>query len=432
MSTIARTQSRRIRRLAALTAALAGAVVAASATGPAAAGPGTADIKPAAPTSRAVAPDGPAPSGFASWRDLLATQERLRDAATRLDGAVRGRAGFTGIELSVLDRQVRLYWHGAVPAAVTESVTGLRGRASIAVKPARYSRHQLNAAAARLTGRSGPAAAPVLRVGIPADGHGLEVGVRGSAVKARGSLASVAGGVAIDVSSDQAARPLYSRLDDVPAFWGGGREVNARTGGQCSTGFAIANRSTGQRSILTAGHCGENGDRIDTGTRRYAIGTVTAKVAAADTLHLPTNAGGRIYDGGVGVGEFSKPVAAAWDSFPGLWLCTSGSYSGARCNIVIRAVNEWINTNAGWMGPLTRAEHVNRQSAAGQGDSGGPVFALTSDYSRVIAVGTISAGDVGGAAAACTGIQGRLCSWRIWFADVADSLVRYNSAIVLG
>jgi hypothetical protein len=300
------------------------------------------------------------------------------------------------------------------------------------VKPARYSHRQLTAAAGRLTGRAGAGAA-VLRVAIPADGHGLEVGVRGSAAQARGSLAAVTGGVAVDVASDKAAaQPLYSRVDDSPPFWGGARLVNGRTGSQCSTGFAIASRATGQRSMLTAGHCGLNGDVQYTGTRRYVVGTSTDRFATQDTMRLPTNAAGRVFDGGVGVGEFSKPVAGAWDSFPGLWVCTSGSFSGARCNIVVRAVNEWINTSAGWMGPLTRAEEASYQSAAGQGDSGGPVFGLTSDYSRVIAVGTISAGDVGSARANCFGVQGRLCSWRIWFADVADSLVRYNSAIVLG
>jgi hypothetical protein len=423
--------TRRSRRLSALVAlavpALAGALAAAAT--PATAVP--ADTKPAAPATRAVAPDGPVPAGFASWRDLLAAQEKLSAAATRLDGAVRDHAGFTGIELSVPDRQVRLYWHGAVPASVNQTVAGLRGQTSVAVKPARYSHRQLTAAATRVTARAGAGAA-VVRVSVPADGHGLQVGVRGSAAQARGSLAAVAGGVAVDVASDKAAEPLYSRVDDSPAFWGGARLVNGRTGSQCSTGFAIASRVNGQRSMLTAGHCGVNGDVQYTGTRRYVVGTSTDRFPTQDTMRLPTNAGGRVYDGGVGVGEFSKPVAGAWDSYPGLWICTSGSFSGARCNIVIRAVNEWINTTIGWMGPLTRAEQVQGQNAAGQGDSGGPAFALTSDLSRMIAVGTISAGDVGAARTACTGVQGRLCSWRIWFADVADSLYRYNSAIVVG
>jgi hypothetical protein len=424
--------TRRLGRLTALTAALAGAVVAtASTTGSNAfAGP-TTDAKPASPATRAVAPEGPAPAGFASWRDLLATQERLLDAATRLDGSVRGRTGFTGIELAVPERQVRLYWHGAVPAEVTATVAGLRDRAGVAVKPARHSRRQLEAARARLTGRAGTAAS-VVRVGVPADGRGLEVAVQGSAARARGSLRSVVGDVRLEVTGGEPARSLYSRVDDAPAFWGGARTTNGRTGGGCSTGFAIASRATGQRSILTAGHCALNGDIIYTGTRRYAFGTATDRFAAQDTLRIPANTAGRVYDGGVGVGEFSKPVAGAVDTFPGLWLCTSGSYSGARCNIVTRGVNEWINTDVGPMGPLSRAEEVNRQSAAGQGDSGGPVFALTSDFSRMIAAGTISAGDLAGARATCTGVQGRLCSWRIWFADVADALARYNSAIVLG
>ncbi|HYN96146.1 MAG TPA: hypothetical protein VES42_20060 [Pilimelia sp.] len=414
---------RRRTTLLALSAALCGLM------GAGISGPAAADDKPVGPT-RAVAPDGAVPAGFASWRDLLTAQNTLQGAAAQLNQAVRGRPGFAGLDLAVQDRQVRLYWHGAVPADVNSAVTAVRGRASVAVKPARHSYQQLAAAAARLTRRSADTAL-VVRVAIPPDGRGVQVGVRGSAASSRDRLAAVAQ-VPLEVAGGEQIQPLYSRVDDVPPFWGGARIVNARTGGQCSTGFAIANRSTGARSMLTAGHCGENGDRFDTGTRRYVVGYGTDKAAQADTLRIPTSAAGRTYDGGVGVNEFSKPVAGAWDSWNGLWVCTSGSFSGARCNIQIKGQNEWVQTSSGWFFPMTRAERVDYQSAAGQGDSGGPVFALTADYSKVIAVGTISAGAVGSAPAACTGVQGRLCSWKIWFADVADSLNRYNSSIVLG
>jgi hypothetical protein len=47
-------------------------------------------------------------------------------------------------------------------------------------------------------------------------------------------------------------------------------------------------------------------------------------------------------------------------------------------------------------------------------------------------VGTTCAGCPTTAPATCTGVHGRACSWRIWYADVADTLIRYNSSVVTG
>ena len=199
---------------------------------------------------------------------------------------------------------------------------------------------------------------------------------------------------------------------------------------RCSTGFAIA--IGGVSKMLSAGHCGANGGSAYDGGGQY-MGTISGDTNAYDTLYINTSSAGRIYDGGVGTGEFSKPVVGASHSYVGDWLCTSGAYSGARCNEQVIAVNVTI-----WVGyyiyGMVRAEQVNHTNAVGNGDSGGPVFSLSADPNKVIAKGTVSAIDTS-TSVACTGIptgNGRTCAWRFYYADVVNSLNRYGAAIVTG
>ncbi|GGK11676.1 hypothetical protein GCM10010124_00380 [Pilimelia terevasa] len=387
-------------------------------------------------TSTAVPTDAP-PAGMRSWNQVMETQNRLHAVADRLRAAGRAKAGFTGLAMDVPANKVVLYWKGTVPASVKKAAAQGRATAKVDVKSARHSLRQLEDAARLAMRRHG---ADLREVSIPADGRALQVAVAGQAAAGRvtldRALRQAGQQVALQVTTETAsAEPLYSRVDDTAPFWGGARMRNASTGGGCSTGFGIRSNATGATSILTAGHCGNNGQQIRTGTNANLIGTVTDDRATEDTLRLPTSAGGRIYDGGVGVGEFSKPVTGYHYSYAGQWVCTSGSYSGARCDIRVVNTNNWIWVGTGWFAPMTRAEHVLGQSAGGNGDSGGPIFDLTADWSKVYAVGTLSAGDPGAAPATCTGVPSsatRRCSSRIWFAPVVDSLWRYNSGVVIG
>ncbi len=370
---------------------------------------------PAAPAAPALPGAGDAPGGFASWADLMREQERLTAAADRIVGA--GGTGFAGIEVSAEDRQLRLYWKGRPAAPVRELLDSLRGDVAVQLNEARYSQKQLLAEARRVARAAGvTAASPAV------DGSGLSISVSApSAVKAADAVTEV------PITGHDIAKPsLSSRGNDYPPYWGG-----ARWNG-CSTGFAIW--VGGYSKMLSAGHCAANGNYAYDGGGDY-MGTVSGDTNAYDTLYINTRSAGRIYDGGVGTGEFSKPVAGASRSYVGHWLCTSGAYSGARCNIQVKATNQTIWVGSYYMYGLVRAEQVNYTNAAGNGDSGGPVFSLTSDYSRVIAKGTISAGDSYGAPATCTGVPAsstRKCSWRIWYADIANSLSRYGGSIVTG
>jgi hypothetical protein len=79
-------------------------------------------------------------------------------------------------------------------------------------------------------------------------------------------------------------------------------------------------------------------------------------------------------------------------------------------------------------GPFVEAEQLSHQNAAGQGDSGGPVFSLAANPSQVIAKGIIDVGDPS-APATCTGQGGRKCFWRFTFAGI-DSPLTYYTAVI--
>jgi hypothetical protein len=146
--------------------------------------------------------------------------------------------------------------------------------------------------------------------------------------------------------------------------------------------------------MLTAGHCGRPNGGWSNGDVTQFLGHGAHEHIIHDLLLIGADGGSRIFDGGVGSGEFTKAVAG-WDwVYGGEWLCSSGSVSGAICNHV---VSSFFNTVCGYdaygnyecYSDLIASFQVDGWIAARPGDSGGPVFGLTGD--RVLAKGTMTA-----------------------------------------
>ncbi|MFI8106061.1 hypothetical protein [Streptomyces sp. NPDC086023] len=400
------------RRLAAVLGA--GALAASLVAGTAAAQDApAAKPAPAAPAGATTGHTGPVPGGFASWADLMALQKKLDAAADRIT-ATRAE-GYAGIVTAPENRELRLYWKGTLPAPVRSLVADIRRSVPVRVLPAAHTERALQAEAARLIRQPG-----VLSAAPDADGSGLTVATAGTAA-ADGLTASVP-------LRRTAERPApVSRGADTSPYWGG-----ARWNG-CSTGFAVIT-GTGTSAMLSAGHCADNGATARTGGG-ITMGPVSGTDKTRDTLLINATSAGRIYDGGVGTGEFSKPVAGARRSYTGDWLCDSGAYSGAVCNIQVKATGQWINIGYS-VGPVVRAEQVDHVAPVGNGDSGGPVFELDwPDHpERVIAKGTNTAIDLN-TQAACQGVPestSRRCAWRFYYADVIGALTSYGARIATG
>jgi hypothetical protein len=404
----------RTSRLGTVFAAVAGLVLAASSA--AIADPEKQPLEPP-PWTGSLPGAGDPPGPSKNWADLMKVQARLDAAADKI-GAEKGE-GFAGFVVSAETGKLKVFWKGQPPAKVNKVIEAQRAaNVGVDVMPARFSEKELIAAANRVVKKEG-----VTEVAPDPEGKGLIVGAK------RGHKPTDESVPVIKLETSEPT-PL-SRNDDWAPYWGGARWGPNASGQGCSTGFAIS--IGGASKMLSAGHCGANGQTARDGGGQV-MGSIAGDNNGLDLLYINAWSAGRIYDGGVGVGEFSKPVAYASRSYVGDWLCTSGSYSGAVCGIRVTATGLTINIGYPVYG-IVRAEQVWHTNAAGNGDSGGPVFSLSADPNRIIAKGTITAGDLGSAPAVCTGVPAsasRGCTWRMYYADIATALNLYWASIVTG
>jgi hypothetical protein len=384
----------------------------------------------------------PVPAGFTSWNELHATQERLSAVSDRLHEALQtpDDAGFGSIVSEPAANQLRLYWKGALPASVRAVIAREVG-VDIVVRPAAHSEAELLGQVDRLVASQAKAsAAPATKITGAAprsDASGLTVYVDRSAAEGRELPAVRALGVPVTVKGGVLPQAV-SRANDSSPYWGG---ANWTGDGGCTTGFAV--NHDGRTKMLSAAHCATNGINAydGGGTVDDLMGRVsTSTDTKLDALLIDARAAGRVFNGGPGTGEFTNPVLGRHFNNVGDYVCTSGAYSGTRCNIKIveSGVTQTFTKPGGiklTFSRLALAEQQDGLNAGGNGDSGGPVLEVGSDPTTVWAKGTLTGNDPTNAAATCTGVPAsstRKCSSRIWYTSVAQSLNNFGATIVTG
>jgi hypothetical protein len=328
--------------------------------------------------SSPVQPAGDIPAGFATWAEVFAVQNKLNTAAEKIVAA-QGE-GYAGIVAAPQNRELHVYWKGQVP----EPVRTLAGRLGVPVRflPATFTERELLAETERL------AADPQVRsVGPEVDGSGLRINVTEAGQQAIQSGTGILGStkVPLHVESDGAPAPLL-RQNDISPYWGGARYTTPSAPGGCSTGFAVL--WAGLDHMVSAGHCGNNGEIAVDGGGNPAVdtmGNVFNDIPGRDTLMINTPSQGNAYIGPWNSNTGMDVVGAAPD-FVGNLVCTSGARSGEHCGIPVTHVNQW---DAGFF-PLTRAAFSTFTCAAAGGDSGGGVYHYSGN--GLIGRGTISTG----------------------------------------
>lgn len=259
--------------------------------------------------------------------ELMAAQEPLVDLATRITALDPDGKGLGGIRLRVTEHALDLWWKGDVPGEVRDEVArAAEGGVTVELGESRYSQRELvdatEAVPARWKDFPG-----LVDVSPAVDGSGLVVGVTGDADPAGWDF-----GVPATVVRSEQVRQT-SRQNDFAPWWGGA--ALRMPSGNCSTGFAVIRRTLwweSSRGILTAEHCAPGGGVRVTDPTGELVGVAEPAPARrlSDSLYVPTRSANRIYDGGVGVGEFSKPVVGAVGNFPGQFVCTSGAFTGVH------------------------------------------------------------------------------------------------------
>ncbi|MEW9529907.1 hypothetical protein [Microbispora sp. NPDC049125] len=376
--------------------------------------------------TEAIEPGGAVPGGFASWKDLLATQERLVRAADRISATAQqdARSGYAGIVLAPEKSELRVYWKGQAPKSVNGLISELRGDVAVSLLPARHSARELATVTSRIAKRAGSA---ITSIAARPDGSGLtvtglDVGRARSAVSSETVPITVEAGV---------SPSLATRWNDSPPWWGGGAWRNASTGGGCSTGFAVS--YGGSSKILSAGHCGDVGQTATDPTGEV-IGGITSDNNGLDVLLINTSAAGRVFNNPVGsvATEYSNPVIGTTSSYVGMYVCTSGAYSGTDCNIQVQQTG--VTINVGYLiSGVVRAEQLAHTNAVGQGDSGGSVEVVNSaNTSQVYAAGVNTAID-SSTSVPCTGYvtTGRICAWRMYYSPWSNATAAFPGISII-
>ncbi|HUN35566.1 MAG TPA: hypothetical protein VMU95_26510 [Trebonia sp.] len=365
-------------------------------------------------------------------------------------------SGFAGVEVSpTRAASVTVYWHGAVPATLPRSVATdaagvaralpASGGITIHFKPAPYTRAQLAGLRAAVNNSPGFASSGISSLGFYPQATGLLVNVdnRADLAKVRRLAALAHAQVAVRYAVAPVTQlSLPGRFRDTPPFLGGifMAAKYPAMGYECSSGFGMhyANRKGAPYFLATAAHCAARGElrkqRFWAWGNREGIGVSFSFEARDDTVSLYTatpygvkraGGGARIYVGNTSRtsvnGQRTAPVRGSAPVVSGDLVNTSGAFSGERTSIrVVTTEMEWTGeTPDGFEYRVFGAEAIkeNRTNAAGQGDSGGPVYFFyngRNDKDGVRAAGIISVG-FDGHYAACTGLQGRKCFWDIGF-----------------
>ncbi len=195
-----------------------------------------------------------------------------------------------------------------------------------------------------------------------------------STVKNRRGFAAVKVQVNKKGLSDQ-----FNRRDDSPSFYGGGglRASNAL----CSAGYTVTNAS-GNRWMVSAGHCYAIGTRVNTESNARYFGTVTNRALTSlgqTGLDMELLNGGsytgRIFTGGV-TSTSSIPVVAAGSASVGYNnYCHSGRTTGENCGHTAVSTSAQVCTATGCKTNVIAFTGGNLSQG---GDSGSPFYAKDS------------------------------------------------------
>jgi hypothetical protein len=214
----------------------------------------------------------------------------------------------------------------------------------------------------------------VIDTNAPADVVASLTSTSAKGATTRGSAA----GVKVKVNK-QRTTDLFHRRDDSPSYYGGGGLLASNS--LCSAGYTVTN-SSGNRWMVSAGHCYAIGTRVNTESNLRYFGTVTNRALASlgqtgldmELLSGSTYAG-RIFTGGV-TSNTSIPVVSAGSASVGFNnYCHSGRTTGENCGHTAVSTNAQVCTQTGCKSPVIAfTGGVLSQG----GDSGSPFYAKNS------------------------------------------------------
>lgn len=274
----------------------------------------------------------------------------------------------------------------------------------VAVRKARYSLAQLNAAKGELDLHASRAAVPagIYAWGVDVRSNAVTVDVAPGSQKAAIDFVAASGADAATIrfeNMESAPRPLVS-LE-------GGSEYLSQSGGSyyyCSVGFGVTR--SGIEGYVTAGHCGNTSDGVFTLANRRTLGPQIGSFKSSffggsgDGAHVELFGGHSVSPT---VAGYNQPVRGQEVAPVGAAVCRSGRTTGLKCGTILR-YNQTVNYAEGAVNGLTSV-----QVCAEGGDSGGSF--ISGDQAQ----GVLSGGNY-----SCKGKQASLAT--SYFQPIAEIL----------
>jgi len=330
-------------------------------------------------------------------------------------------------------QRLTIWCSSAAEADAVRSVVAASAASGVDVAVSAYTRDQLSQAATEVVESRTFAGGEVSWAAPRPDGSGLDVGVNPTTA-ARSAAPEAYDGIPVTVVSDGEA-VAASRDRDYSPFIAGAdmiHRIDDQYVGYCTTAFAFNHfdvpTSTNVERMFTADHCVRNGESEWHTGRNLGYAQVGATVSAVTEQSDIGALGGQDYDPYVywGANTSNSAVAVFGYVTPivGASVCYSGAPSGTVCGNAVThtdvdvAYGTWPNQL--FYDGLTRTVQDAGISAAGNGDSGGPVVVIATGgypYAAGIISGMSNAGD------SCQGDPStttRKCSATLYFAPVAD------------
>jgi hypothetical protein len=353
--------------------------------------PAGADSKPVtAPRGQSRAqPSGRVPAGFADWDQLWAYQARLDSAAQRILAA--GDAGNPSVVVDPTNHELRVYWHGTVPATVR--ATAARAGVPVSFHPATFAHRELVTEAKRMAAGGG-----VLSAAPATDGSGLAVTVEKALAPAAQSGLRTRSRVPLSITLGTRLQATAGRQNDTPAFWGGSKYLTLT--GDCSNGIPIKYGSVAR--MMTAAHCSPHETAVTIPGQPSPTGTTGTTIPCRDTqlINYPAGIAPILYNGPFNASSATNvSIAGATPDFVGDLIVTDGASSGEHAGIKVQFTDKFEESIGGIacapVGPLTEAFSLDNTCVQAPGDSGGPVYSYLTPNLNVLVRGTITGGNSG-------------------------------------
>ncbi|MFB2597419.1 hypothetical protein ACEXQE_06475 [Herbiconiux sp. P17] len=236
-------------------------------------------------------------------------------------------------------------------------------------------------------------------------------------------------------------RLLVSRADD-NVQWYGGDFLNANRGAgtqrqfaSCTSGIPLKWPTTGNKYILTAGHCYVTSEQVYNGIGNVAGGWSTNRVGAVtnrswsigypDAELIAADGSRAVWTGSTVAPTGTVTIDTLVNPWRGMPLCVDGAYEGEYCGMTVGDPDH--TTHAGGISIAHQATLTSSNTqAVGDGDSGGPAYATI--QGTTYGVGIISSTPDG--FHPCTiwsaQISGRVCGSTAYVQNIGPVLSMWN------